>query len=106
MKSADLSIDDPELSRRHIELVRKGDKVVIIDLGTKNGSTLGERKLDSGQDIPWPRGESLRIGATRLVYEDPVGEALDQLERAGDEKMRDNELIDPPAGTAYVPEPT
>jgi pSer/pThr/pTyr-binding forkhead associated (FHA) protein len=104
MKSADLSIDDPDLSRRHVELVRKGDKLVIIDLGSKNGSTLGERKLDSGQDIPWPRGESLRIGATRLVYEDPVGEALEQLERAADEKIRDNELIDPPTGATFIPE--
>ncbi|HVW26609.1 MAG TPA: FHA domain-containing protein [Polyangiaceae bacterium] len=98
MKSADLSIDDPDLSRRHVELVRRGEKVVVIDLGSKNGSKLGERKLDAGQEIPWPKGESLTIGATRLVYEDPVAEALSQLEKAADERIRDNEPIDPPTG--------
>ncbi len=98
MKSADLSIDDPDLSRRHVEVVRRGEKVVIIDLGSKNGSKLGEAQLDAGQEIPWPRGESLRIGATRLVYEDPVAEALEQLENAADERIRDNEPIDPPTG--------
>jgi pSer/pThr/pTyr-binding forkhead associated (FHA) protein len=106
MKSADLSIDDPDLSRRHVELVRKGDKLMIIDLGSKNGTTLGERRLDSGEEAPWPRGTSLQIGKTRLVYEDPLGDALVQLERAADERIRDNELIDPPTGTALrAPDP-
>jgi len=100
MKSADLSIDDPDLSRRHVEVVRRGDQVVIVDLGSKNGSKLGDKPLDSGQEIAWPRGESLIIGATRLVYEDPVGEALEQLERAADERIRDDEPIDPPTGVA------
>ncbi|HEX4340414.1 MAG TPA: FHA domain-containing protein [Polyangiaceae bacterium] len=102
LKSADLSIDDPDLSRRHVELVRRGDKLVVIDLGSKNGTTLGEKKLDSGAEIPWPRGESLKLGATRLVYDDPVGDALEQLEKAADERIRDNEPIDPPTGAAAV----
>ncbi len=106
LKSADLSIDDPDLSRRHVELVRRGEKLVIIDLGSKNGSKLAERKLDSGEEIAWPKGASLQIGATRLVYEDPVSEALEQLEKAADERIRDNELIDPPTGTTPRAEPT
>jgi pSer/pThr/pTyr-binding forkhead associated (FHA) protein len=106
MKSADLSIDDADLSRRHVELVRKGDKLMIIDLGSKNGTTLGERRLDSGEEAPWPRGTSLQIGKSRLIYEDPLGDALVQLERAADERIRDNELIDPPTGTARAPDPS
>lgn len=105
MKSADLSIDDPDLSRRHVELVRKGDKLMIIDLGSKNGTVLGERRLDSGEEAAWPKGMGLQIGKTRLVYEDPLGDALDQLERAADERIRDNELIDPPTGTSRAPNP-
>jgi pSer/pThr/pTyr-binding forkhead associated (FHA) protein len=104
LRAADLSIDDPDLSRRHVELLRRGDKLVVRDLGSKNGSTLGERKLASGEECPWPKGESLRIGATRLVFEDPVSDALEQLERAADEKIRETDLIDPPTGTARIPE--
>src|SRR5205814_2329355 len=59
VQAADLSIDDPDLSRRHVELVRRGEKIVVIDLGSKNGTTLGERKLDSGEEAVWPRGQSL-----------------------------------------------
>jgi pSer/pThr/pTyr-binding forkhead associated (FHA) protein len=106
MKSADFSIDDPDLSRRHIELVRRGDRLMIIDLGSKNGTVLGERRLQSGEEVAWPRGTSLQIGKTRLTYEDPLGDALGQLERAADERIRDNELIDPPVGSVTrAPDP-
>jgi pSer/pThr/pTyr-binding forkhead associated (FHA) protein len=102
LKSADLSIDDPDLSRRHVELVRRGEKLVIIDLGSKNGSKLGDKQLDSGAEIPWPKGEALQIGTTKLIYDDPVGEALEQLEAAADERIRDDEPIDPPTGSAVA----
>jgi hypothetical protein len=39
------------------------------------------------------------------VFEDPVADALDQLERAADEKIRETDIIDPPTGTARVAEP-
>lgn len=102
-KSADLDLDDSDLSRRHVELIRRGDRLVIRDLGSKNGSALGERKLTPKEDTPWPKGESLTIGKSRLTYEDPVGEALDELERADDEHMLAGELIDPPTTRAAEP---
>jgi pSer/pThr/pTyr-binding forkhead associated (FHA) protein len=99
MPSADLNVDDPDLSRRHVELIRRGDRLLVRDLGSKNGSKIGERKLAPKEESPWPKGESLHIGTSRLVYEDPVGEALEQLEHAADERIAENELIDPPTGT-------
>ncbi len=92
----DLNVDDPDLSRRHLEISRRGDRVMVKDLGSKNGTQLGQRKLDAREEAPWPRGESVFIGKSRLVYEDPVGEALDQLESAADERMKENELVEPP----------
>lgn len=95
-KSADLDLDDSDLSRRHLELIRRGDRLMVRDLGSKNGSALGERKLVPNEETTWPKGESIHLGKSRLVYEDPVGEALDELERAADERIQPSELIDPP----------
>jgi pSer/pThr/pTyr-binding forkhead associated (FHA) protein len=95
---ADLALEDADCSRRHVEVFRRGDNLYVRELGSKNGAELGERKLEAGKDSVWPRAESLRIGANRLVYEDPLAEALSELERAADERMQDDDSIDPPRG--------
>ena len=62
------TLDDPDASRRHAELFRRGDQLCIRDLGSKNGTRLEDRKLEPGKETVWPRGQSLSIGADRLVY--------------------------------------
>ena len=95
-KSADLDLDDVDLSRRHVELARKGDSVVIRDLGSKNGSRLDDKPLTPNSDTPWRRGAILTVGNVHLACDDPVGAALDELERAADERMPPNEILEPP----------
>jgi pSer/pThr/pTyr-binding forkhead associated (FHA) protein len=106
LPSADLHIDDADLSRRHVELFRRGDRLFIRDLGSKNGSELGGRHMNAGEEAPWPKGETLAIGQTKIVYEDPVGEALEEIDRAADEKIDESELIDPPKGIGTATETT
>jgi pSer/pThr/pTyr-binding forkhead associated (FHA) protein len=100
MPSAALVVDDPDVSRRQVELARRGERLVVRDLGSKGGTRVGERVLGPKEELVWPKGESLFVGKARLVYEDPVGEALEQLESAADERIADSELIDPPTGTS------
>lgn len=100
MQGADLDIDDTDLSRRHVEIVRRGDRILVRDLASKNGSRIGERRLPANEEVPWPESESLFIGASRLVYEDPVARALGEIERAADEKIQQTEEIAPPKGVA------
>ena len=105
---ADLALNDPDCSRRHVEVFRRGEHLYVRELGSKNGAHLGDKKLDPGKDSLWPRAESLRIGANCLVYEDPVAEALSELERAADERMQDDDSVDPPRSVedgALPPEP-
>ncbi|MCC6903918.1 MAG: FHA domain-containing protein [Polyangiaceae bacterium] len=104
-QGADLVLDDADASRKHVELMRKGSQVLVRDLGSKNGALLGEARLEAGKDTPWPRGTTLRVGANLLAYEDPVGEALAELERAADERMRDDDLVDAP-NASPAPAPT
>jgi pSer/pThr/pTyr-binding forkhead associated (FHA) protein len=98
MASADLNVDDPDLSRRHVELIRRAERLLVRDLGSKNGSALGERRLRPEEETPWPRLEPLRIGGSTLVYEDPIADALSELERAADERVAESDVIAPPSG--------
>ncbi len=95
-QNVELSLDDVDASRRHLEVIRRGKQLLVRDLGSKNGSRLGEQELEANKLKPWPRGESLFIGANRFDYDDPVAEALEELERAADDRIRDDESIDPP----------
>jgi pSer/pThr/pTyr-binding forkhead associated (FHA) protein len=93
---ADLPISDKDASRRHVELSRRGESVCVRELGSKNGSELGKKKLEKGKETPWPSAALLRIGDTELALEDPLVLALAELEASADEPMRSDELVDPP----------
>jgi pSer/pThr/pTyr-binding forkhead associated (FHA) protein len=95
--NVDLALDDADVSRRHVELVRKGGQLRVRDLGSKNGTRLGDRTLDRAEQAVWPPGVPLWVGADRLEYDDPVSEALEDLERAVDERLRDDDSVEPPA---------
>jgi pSer/pThr/pTyr-binding forkhead associated (FHA) protein len=96
----DLTLEDPDASRRHVEIFRKGGQLFVRDLGSKNGSRLGDRPLDAGKDTPWSAKIQLTAGGNRFVYSDPVAEALVELERAADERMREDDSVDPPNAEA------
>jgi pSer/pThr/pTyr-binding forkhead associated (FHA) protein len=96
--NADLTLSDTDASRRHVELQRRGQHVAVRDLGSKNGSKLGDKKLEPNRDTPWQSGMKLEIGTTRLTLEDPLLAALLELETSADEPMRPDESIEPPRG--------
>ena len=61
----DLALDRPGVSRRHARLERRGDKFIIQDLGSGNGTWVGGARIDKHilED-----GDSIRIGDARLIY--------------------------------------
>lgn len=99
----DLTLSDPDASRRHIEIWRRGASLWLKDLGSKNGAALDGEKLSPNKDTLWPRGKRVTLGATELGFEDPVTDALVELEASSDEKMRDGDSVDPPVGVAKPP---
>ncbi len=59
-------IGDPNVSRRHAELRRRGSEVVLVDLGSTNGTRVNgaptkERRLADGDEIT--------VGTTTLRFE-------------------------------------
>jgi pSer/pThr/pTyr-binding forkhead associated (FHA) protein len=85
--SCDLSLADTDVSRTHVNVVRRGGTVLLRDLGSKNGAKLGDLHLPPDRDAPWRSGVALQIGSTTVVLEEPAAEALAELEAAEDEPM-------------------
>jgi len=60
--------DDPDMSRRHAQIVLSGSSWTLEDLGSRNGTFIGEfqteRKLSKPTAIK--EGDIFRVGLTRL----------------------------------------
>jgi pSer/pThr/pTyr-binding forkhead associated (FHA) protein len=81
----DLVLKDEDLSRRHAQVRRVGAEVLVRDLGSKNGSWLGEQPLSREQR--WQPGQPLKVGKTQIQLEDPLHAALAKIEAAQDEVL-------------------
>ena len=99
-EECDLPLADADASREHVQIVRRGATVLVRDLRSKNGSTMGEQPIPTGRDVPWKRSAMVRVGATVLALDEPVAVALGDLESAADEKMSAGETPPPPKSRA------
>ncbi len=60
----------PSVSREHARIEVEGDRAVLEDLGSKNGTWRGETRLAG--PTPLADGDELEIGAVRLTYRGPA----------------------------------
>jgi hypothetical protein len=100
---AALPLTDEDVSRRHLELTRRGDR--------SWSGTSAPRTAPPWTVSPSPReidalaqGRDARLGATRLTLVDPLVEALAELERAPHERMLEEEVVVPPPGMTGAPD--
>lgn len=100
-ENCDLPLADPDASREHAQIVRRGAQVLIRDLDSRNGVWLGEQKLTPGKDVVWKPPTMARIGVSVIALDEPVGAALAELEAAEDEALREEDV--PAAPTATPP---
>jgi pSer/pThr/pTyr-binding forkhead associated (FHA) protein len=100
---ADLPLTEDDASRKHAEIARRGGQLLVRDLGSKNGTLLGEQPLSGSKAVTWLPGVPLVIGATRLTFDDPVADALRELDRAADEALAHDESVDPPNADSNAP---
>jgi pSer/pThr/pTyr-binding forkhead associated (FHA) protein len=69
---ADLRIDDPHVSRRHAEVRRTSEGIMLRDLGSRNG-TLVENLLV--KEALLRDGTTILLGRTRIRYFAPTADA-------------------------------
>jgi pSer/pThr/pTyr-binding forkhead associated (FHA) protein len=62
---SDIFLDDITVSRRHAEIVRRGDRYSVRDAGSLNGTYLNRERID---DAPLSNVDELQIGKFRLVF--------------------------------------
>ena len=58
---ADLILDDPQISRKHLELTIVGDAVYVRDYSA-NGAFISGVRMPQNRSIPWRSDEPLRVG--------------------------------------------
>ena len=64
---ADIKLEDTFASSSHARLVRRGEVMVLEDLGSTNGTYLNDEPLTGPQ--PLHAGDRIRIGDSRFTYE-------------------------------------
>lgn len=65
--AADLTLEEPTVSQRHVRLEHRGSYVLAVDLGSKNGTTLLGHRVTAVEVVP---GARLRLGAATIEIVD------------------------------------
>jgi len=65
---SDITIDNSEVSRSHLELQMKNGKVQVTDLGSGNGTYINGIEVHKGETVSLSRGDELLIGSGDVVY--------------------------------------
>lgn len=65
-RRCDVMVDDPNVSRTHVEIRPRGGSWVVTDLGSTNGSRLNGRRLDTPTVLK--PGDELELGTTTLTF--------------------------------------
>lgn len=63
--SSDIFLDDVTVSRRHAEVLREGDRFVVKDAGSLNGTYVNRERVDVAE---LSNGDELQIGKFKLVF--------------------------------------
>ena len=64
-RDADVQIEDPNVSRRHAEIVQEGSTFWLVDLGSTNGTEVDGRRV---QRVRLADGSRFTIGETTVTF--------------------------------------
>lgn len=61
----------PSVSRRHLAFHVAGERIDVEDLGSANGTLLGDRRLPPGERVPLRDGDALVVGSAHALVRGP-----------------------------------
>jgi pSer/pThr/pTyr-binding forkhead associated (FHA) protein len=62
---SEIILDDITVSRRHADITRSGDRYVVRDAGSLNGTYVNQSRVDEAE---LRQGDELQVGKFRLVF--------------------------------------
>jgi pSer/pThr/pTyr-binding forkhead associated (FHA) protein len=65
----DLVLDDKLVSRLHAIFMRRGDVILLEDLGSHNGTYVNDERLHTIRQLH--HGDTIVVGTSRILFEDP-----------------------------------
>ena len=71
--SADISVADQGISRKHAKLTKEDGKVRLTDLGSSNGTFINDKKINSGDSVLLAKEDMIKLGNTIFKFL-PAGE--------------------------------
>jgi diguanylate cyclase (GGDEF)-like protein len=71
--SADISIIDQGISRKHARIYKEAGKVMLEDLGSQNGTLINNKKVEKGAPVALAKEDMIKIGSSILKFL-PAGE--------------------------------
>ena len=66
LPECDIVLSDPNVSRRHAEVRRRGNDFVVVDLGSTNGTRVNGAGVRERQLVD---GDEISLGSTRIRFE-------------------------------------
>jgi len=66
--SADITISNEMLSKEHLAIKISGNRVIVTDLGSTNGSYIDGKKIEPRESIVLTKGSKLILGSEEVVY--------------------------------------
>jgi 3',5'-cyclic-nucleotide phosphodiesterase len=63
---SNIRVEDKTVSRRHVKIVRRGDKYFITDLKSRNGTSINGNYIAPGLEVEVKESEPITIGMTVL----------------------------------------
>jgi pSer/pThr/pTyr-binding forkhead associated (FHA) protein len=83
----DLALADADASREHAHAVLRGGQTFLCDLGAKNGTWLGPGRAPANEEVLWRAVHLAKVGRTVIALEEPIADALGEIEAAVDELL-------------------
>jgi two-component system cell cycle response regulator len=71
--SADISVSDQSISRKHAKVIKKDGKVHLTDLGSSNGTLVNDKKVGANETVILAKEDMLKLGNSIFKFL-PAGE--------------------------------